>query len=198
MPVPQLEDHTLTTAYDYRGALLGAPPVAPAAPLARVDVGRELGTGDMRQRDPPARHTDVAAAHLQALHVDLEGDMDEAEREEENQESGRDAAAHGHDPRGGARGPRRVDGELDAERHDRGAAERQEPLDPVGGATGPDVGVVRGLLAVGVVPHAYEVTQVSPCGYLVAESDCSGRGLPGRPRRSAGGCGRAQEPAFRV
>src|ERR1044072_6552864 len=101
--------------------------------------------------------------------------MDEAEREQEEQ---------------------KPYGELHPGHPDRGSADVQQLLDPGGGATGPDVGVVRGLLAVGMVPHAYEVTQVSPCGYLVAESDCSGWGsLAARSGQRAGVAVRRSRPS---
>ncbi len=112
----------------------------------------------------------MAAAHFEALLVDLQGDVHERQGAEENEQTGRDTADDGHRERGDAGGPRRVDGQLDAERHAGRPHQRQQPLDAVGGPSGPDVGVRR-VLAVGVVPHGNEVTQVSLRGYLVAQGD---------------------------
>ncbi len=121
----------------------------------------------MGERDTTAGQADVAAAHLEVILVDPQGDVHEGEGSEEDQQPGGDAPDDGHDERSRAGGPRRVDRELDAERHAGRADERQQPLDPVGRTAGPDVRMRdvgmrgRGVLAVAVVPHAYESTQVS-------------------------------------
>jgi hypothetical protein len=105
----------------------------------------------------------VAAAHLQALPVELEVDVDEGERAEQHEQAGGDASHDGHRQRGDAGVPRRVHGQLDTERHAGGADQRKQPLDPVGGAAGPDVRM-RGGVGLAGLPHVYEVTQVQPGG----------------------------------
>lgn len=177
-------------------------------------MGFEVRAGDMGQRDTAARQPDVAAAHLERLAVELQVDVHEGEGAEENEQPGGDAADDGHGERGDPGRPRGFDGEFDAERQTGGAGEREQPLDPVGGAPGPDVGMrgvamrdvgKRGAFVVGVVPHIHEVTQVSLRRYLVAQGDCSARAASG-PRGAAGGApslrggadGRLEQPAFRV
>lgn len=158
--VAEPEHQPLAPAHDHGGALLGAPAVAPASPLAGGDLGGELRAHHMGEQDPAARQAHVAAAHFEGVTVDADGHVHEGEGAEQHEQSGCHAADHRHQQRGDAGGPGGADRELDTERQTGCAGGREHPLGPVGGPADPDGGVGFGTGSrrfPGVVLHASSV-----------------------------------------